>query len=135
MDFSYIVVKWIWLNWYMDLKKFLFCQNCLINKKKAEVRPRLESLLKLLLWTKRVEWLKVLYILGPLCLWQCFLQCCAVCDQGINSCLVLARWDVLDLDCKEIFDLWFSIQSTKKGICGQPKSISISYQLQYLFIT
>ena len=39
---------------------------------KAEVWPTFQSLLKLLLWTKGVEWVKILNVLGPLCLWQCF---------------------------------------------------------------
>ena len=43
------------------------------KQNQAEVWPRFPTLLKLLLWTKVVEWLKVLNALGPLCLWQCFL--------------------------------------------------------------
>ena len=38
---------------------------------------RFQSLLKLLLWSKGVEWVKVLNALGPLCLWQCFFWCCS----------------------------------------------------------
>ena len=37
----------------------------------AEVWPRFENLLKLLLWNKVIEWVKVLNALGPLRLWQC----------------------------------------------------------------
>ena len=42
------------------------------KQNQAEVWPRFQSLLKLLLWTKGVEWVKVLNALGPLCLWKCF---------------------------------------------------------------
>ena len=45
----------------------------LSKQNQAEVWPRFQSLLKLLLWTKGVEWVKVLDALSPLCLWQCFL--------------------------------------------------------------
>ena len=43
----------------------------------AEVWPRYQSLLKLLFWTKDVEWVNVLNALGPL--WQCLILvvCCA----------------------------------------------------------
>ena len=40
-------------------------------KKVSKVWSRSQSLLKLLLWIKGVEWVKVLDALGPLCLWQC----------------------------------------------------------------
>ena len=61
----------------MDLLKLDF-QNCSMHlstfakQNQAEVWPRFQSFLKLLLWTKGVEWIEVLNALGPLCLWQCF---------------------------------------------------------------
>ena len=60
----------------------LICYNCYIDlylclyfspfakQNQAEVWPRFQSLLKLLIWTKDVECVKVLDSLGPSCLWQ-----------------------------------------------------------------
>ena len=42
------------------------------KQNQTEVWPRFESYLKLLLWNKVDEWVKVLNALGPLCLWKCF---------------------------------------------------------------
>ena len=42
------------------------------SRYKTEVWPRFQSYLKLLLWNKVDEWVKVLNALGPLCLWKCF---------------------------------------------------------------
>ena len=89
MDFSKLLhgfVKidiWISLSCYMNLSKLIhiftwICQICFMyfwpfaKQKQAEVGPRFQSLLKLLLWTEGIEWVKVLNALGPLCLWQCF---------------------------------------------------------------
>ena len=53
------------------------CQSCSMyfspfaKQNQAEVWPRFKSLLKFLLWTKCVEWFKVLNPLDPLCFWQC----------------------------------------------------------------
>ena len=69
---------WISLSWYMDFKVAAWiCQSCfmyfllLVNWNQTQVWPIYQSLLKLLLWTKGVEWVKVLIALGLLCLWQC----------------------------------------------------------------
>ena len=90
---------WISLSCYMDLFKLIhmdlsccmdfsilifgfvtyICQSCSMHsspfarQNQAEVWPRFQSLLKLLLWTKGVAvgWFKELNALGPLCLWQC----------------------------------------------------------------
>ena len=68
---------------YMDFSKMLhgsvqvakwICQSCSIyffpfaKQNQAEVWPRFKSLLKLLLWTKCAEWVKILNSLGSLCL-------------------------------------------------------------------
>ena len=53
----------------MDWSKICFLPFAKQNQ--AEVWPRFQSLLKLLLWNKGVEWVKVLNALDPLCLWQC----------------------------------------------------------------
>ena len=73
--------KWISLSCYMDLSKLLnwfvkvvtlICQSCSLyflpfaKQNKAEVWQRCQRLLKLLLWTKGVEWVKVLNAFGPL---------------------------------------------------------------------
>ena len=39
-----------------------------------EIPPRFKSSMKLLFWTKGVEWVKVLNALGLLCLWQCLVE-------------------------------------------------------------
>ena len=64
----------------------LICWNCYIDlylsmyfspfakQNQAEVWPRFQSLLKLLLWTKAVEWVKVLNASGRSCLWQCLMD-------------------------------------------------------------
>ena len=63
----------------MDLLNFVtwICQSCFMyfspfaKQNQAEVWSQFQCLLKLLLWTKGVEWVKVLNALDPLCLWQC----------------------------------------------------------------
>ena len=77
---------WISLSCYLDLSKWLhgfvkvvmwICPSCstyfltFVKQDQAEVWPRFQSLLKLLLWTKGIEWVKVFNALGPLCLKQC----------------------------------------------------------------
>ena len=79
---------------YMDLSMFWYgfvkdaiwiCWSCCIGfvrvvilisrhlpKKLADLWPTFQSLLKLLLWTKGVDWVKAFNALGLLCLWQCF---------------------------------------------------------------
>ena len=47
----------------------------LLRQTNHDVWPRFQSLLKLLLWTKDVEWVKVHNVLGPLCPWQCLYLC------------------------------------------------------------
>ena len=86
MDLSKLkqVFTWICQNCYMDSLKLLLgfvkvvtwiCQSCSMyflpfaKQNQAEVWPRFQSLLKLLLWTKGVKWIKVLNALGLLCLW------------------------------------------------------------------
>ena len=79
------VVVWICKNWYMDFSELLIafvtvaiwiCQSCFVyfspfaQQNQAEVWPRFQSSLKLLLWTKGVEWVKVLNSLGLLYFWQ-----------------------------------------------------------------
>ena len=57
-----------------DVHGFVTVVLCIFAKQnQAEVWPRFPTLLKLLLWTKVVEWLKLRNALCPLCLWQCFL--------------------------------------------------------------
>ena len=70
----------------MDLSQLLngfvkvstsICQKCSVyfspfaKQNEAEVWPIFQIFLKLLLWTKVVEWVKVFNALGPLCLRQC----------------------------------------------------------------
>ena len=52
------------------------------KQNQAEFWPRFQRLLKPLLWTKGVEWVKVLNALGPLCPWQCFFYV-----SKMSSCL------------------------------------------------
>ena len=75
-DFS----KWLYgffkvLNGFFcfrDLSKFFLCMSRpFAEQNQAEVWPRFACLLKVLFWTKGVEWVKVLNTLSPLCLWQC----------------------------------------------------------------
>ena len=88
------VVTWICQNWYMNFSKLLhgfakvvswifkvvtwLCKSCsqyflvFAEQIQCEVWSRFQSLLKLLPWTKGVEWVKVLNTLGLLCLLQCF---------------------------------------------------------------
>ena len=42
------------------------------KQNQAEVWPRVQSLLKLLLWPMDVDWVNVLNASGQLCLWRCF---------------------------------------------------------------
>ena len=49
-----------------------------VRQNQAEVWPRFQSLLKLPLWAKGVEWNKVLNVWGQLCLWQCLLFTCDI---------------------------------------------------------
>ena len=78
------VVQWICQNLYIDFYELLhgfvkvvtwICQSCstyfspLAKQNHTEVWPRFQSLLKLLLWTTGVKWIKVLNALGLLCLW------------------------------------------------------------------
>ena len=53
----------------MDLSNLLYVFLALCQTKPSW---SLTKISKLLLWTKGVEWVKVLNALGPLCLWQCF---------------------------------------------------------------
>ena len=80
MDFSELIhgfVKidaWISRSFEMDLSKwsiwiFDLCFSCPVPNQ--TVWPGFQSLLKLQLWTKDVDWVEVLNALGPLCLWQC----------------------------------------------------------------
>ena len=63
---TYMVLSWICQNWYMDLHN-LALQN------KTNVWPGFQSLLKFLLQSKGVGWVKILNALGQLCLWQCLI--------------------------------------------------------------
>ena len=56
-------------NCYIDLYLCLYFSP-FAKQNQAEVWPRFQSLLKLLIWTKDVECVKVLDSLGPSCLWQ-----------------------------------------------------------------
>ena len=71
--------KCLSLSFYIDLPKLWYVFLALCQTKQAEVSPRFQSLMKLLLWTKVVERVKVLNALGPLCLWQCFNVLCIFC--------------------------------------------------------
>ena len=75
------VVTWNCQNWYMDLLKLLrgfvpcICSmyfSPFAKQNQAEVLPRFQSLLKLMLWTKGADWAKVINALRTLCLWKCF---------------------------------------------------------------
>ena len=61
------VVMWICQSCSMYFSRFA-------KQNQAEVWPRVQSSLKLLLWTKGVEWVKAVNALCLLCLWQCFLM-------------------------------------------------------------
>ena len=76
------VVVWICQSCHIDLFKlfhrFVKVVLCIsrspfAKQNKAEVWQRFQSFLKLLLWTKGVKWVKVLNVMGPLCVWQCFI--------------------------------------------------------------
>ena len=70
MDFFLAI--WICLSSFMDLSMLLYFFLPFSKQNQAELWPRFQSFLKLLLWTKVVEWVKVLNALGPMCLLQCF---------------------------------------------------------------
>ena len=89
MDFSKLlhgfpkVDPWITLSCYMDLSKLMhgfilivtwICQSCSMyfSPFVKQNHAKVSRLVKLQLWTKGVEWVKVLNALGPLCLWKCF---------------------------------------------------------------
>ena len=63
---TYVVLSWICQNWHMELHN-LALQN------KTNVWPGFQSLLKFLLQSKGVGWVKILNALGQLCLWQCLI--------------------------------------------------------------
>ena len=86
---------WISLSCYMDLSKLLhgfvkvvtwICLSCSMyflpfaKKNQAEEWQTFQSLLRLLFWTKGVEWVSVLNALGPLRLWI---------DNVFYNCLLL----------------------------------------------
>ena len=104
------VDTWISLCCFMDLSKLLhgfvnnikwICQSCSLyfspfaKLKQAEVWPRFHILLKLLLWTKVVKWIKVLNALGPLCRWQCFV---IYSPNGVSGKLPLTMVRDVDVD-------------------------------------
>ena len=75
------------------------CQSCSMyfppfaKQKTRWVWPRYQSLLKLLLWTKVVEWVRVLNAMGPFCLWQCLLKRVVGIFVWIyNKSFVLTMW-------------------------------------------
>ena len=82
MDFSKLVHGFVKVAACMDMSKLLhgFVKVVLCisrpfaKQNQAEVWPRFQNLLRLLIWNKIVEWVKVLNALGRLCLWQC-LKC------------------------------------------------------------
>ena len=59
------VVTWIGQCCFMYFSPFA-------KQNQVEVWPQFQSLLKLLLWTNVVEWVKLPDALGLLCLWKCF---------------------------------------------------------------
>ena len=91
LDFSKLLHEFVkidtWIchpNWYMDLSKLLHGYFKVVSwighscsmyfsaiAKHNQDWQRFQCLLKRLLWTKGVEWVKVIDALGPLCL--CFL--------------------------------------------------------------
>ena len=70
-------VKWILLLCAFVKVVMWICQSCsfyfspFAKQNQAEVWPSFQSLLKLLLLIRGVEWVKVLNSLNLLCLWQC----------------------------------------------------------------
>ena len=66
------IAAWICLSCYIDLSMLFYVFLALCQTKPSW---RFQSLLKLLLWTKGVEWVKVHNVLGPLCPWQCLYLC------------------------------------------------------------
>ena len=58
----------------MDSSKLFFVFLAICQTKPSWSLTKIQSLLKLLHWTKGVEWVKVRNALGPLCLWQCFFK-------------------------------------------------------------
>ena len=58
----------------MYLSRLFYVFLALCQTKPSWSLTKIQSLLKLLHWTKGVEWVKVRNALGPLCLWQCFLR-------------------------------------------------------------
>ena len=94
------VATWICLCFYTDSSKLFYV--FLAKQSQAEVWPRFQSFLKLLLWFKGVERVKVLYALGPLCLWRCFCL-----DFGrFISMIVLQRFNAACLVAFVLFVNW-----------------------------
>ena len=69
LDWSMLLHSFvIFVTWGFSMLLYEFCCP-LSNKTKVNF---VQWLLKLLLWTKDVEWAKVLNALDPLCVWQYF---------------------------------------------------------------
>ena len=67
------VLTWIWQSSYMNLSKLFSAFLAFAKQNQNEVWLRFQSLLKLLLLTKGVDWVETLNALGPLYLWRYFL--------------------------------------------------------------
>ena len=67
-------------TWICQIFLYFFAKQ-----NQAEGWPRFQRLLKLLLWNKGVEWVKVGNALSPLCLWQCLTLSCAHCKGCIRG--------------------------------------------------
>ena len=78
----YMFSSHVYQNWYMEFSEsygfvnidtFFYLLHGFAKLFHGFVADDLFSRPLLLLWTKGVEWVKVLNARGPLCLWQCFL--------------------------------------------------------------
>ena len=83
-------------------------------KKVSKVWSRSQSLLKLLLWIKGVEWVKVLDALGPLCLWQCINTNPET--KFFRYCYWNTLWDKIFSKCYlYLFGKWYQHSYNFKG--------------------
>ena len=71
-ELSKLLATWICLCCYMDVSKLLHAFLALCQTSCLQIGPRFQSLLKLLFWSKAVDWAEALNAVGQLGLKQCF---------------------------------------------------------------
>ena len=115
------VARWICLSYDMDLSKLFYVFLALCQTKSSWSLTMISSLLKLLLWTKCVEWVNTL---GPL------LVMFSYCSRGHHRHSVLYRFTA-GRDCSSYHRWgWFNLQWDP--ISSNPIEFSGSCQKNFL---